>query len=188
MRVVRYGVFETNSSSTHAIAMPMFECAPPRSLHFEVDEFGWAWGEADTCSYFYTAIYETSYTETECNDKLNKLKNILENHNIEYTMTPPKTHTNNRDGCGVMYLDDGYIDHGCLLKEWVDDLLADETKLLRFLTDGMVFTGNDNCDSDEEMSVYRYQEMTYNYATSQEEKNPYYKPEYDSYEWFVKTN
>ena len=59
MRQIRNGVFETNSSSTHSIAIPR-SCNNINYISFHIGEFGWEWEEANPADYFYTAIYSTS--------------------------------------------------------------------------------------------------------------------------------
>ena len=59
-----------------------------------------------------------------------------------------------------------------------------------------MFTGNDNCDFEDGFFVNRNKEYLekeeYNHDTGSWEiekvKNPYYKPEYDRYDWFEKGN
>ena len=50
------------------------------------------WEEVDPADYFYTAIYETSNTENEVEEKIQTLKDILDSHNIEYYFEDVKTH------------------------------------------------------------------------------------------------
>ena len=66
MKTIRSNVFETNSSSTHSIAIPK-NCETNNFISFHVGDFGWGWEEVDPADYFYTAIYETSNTEEELN-------------------------------------------------------------------------------------------------------------------------
>ena len=54
-RQIRSGVFETNSSSIHSIAIPR-SCKAVDSVSFSIGEFGWEWDEADAANYLYTAI------------------------------------------------------------------------------------------------------------------------------------
>lgn len=71
------------------------------------------------------------------------------------------------NGTCYLSLDDGYIDHGSELTDFVDELLNDEDKLVRFLSRGLVFTGNDNSDTEERCFINRNQEYLddYNYYT-----------------------
>ena len=80
---VRKGVFETNSSSTHSIAIPR-DCGATNYVSFCDGEFGWGFSQVDPADYFYTAIHETSYTMDELEEKLGRLSDILRYYDIEY--------------------------------------------------------------------------------------------------------
>ena len=193
MKQIRQNVFETNSSSTHSIAIPK-KCKAPQSVNFYIDEFGWSFDEVDPVNYFYTAIYETSETKEEALEKIEKLKSILESHGIEYYFAKVKGHTRHSDYGDKEYfsLDYGYIDHGDELKSFVDELLNDEDKLLRFLGGGLVFTGNDNSNTIEKCFIKRYEEYLddYDWETNRKSKikNPYYMSDHKEYDWYFKGN
>lgn len=184
-RQVRCGVFETNSSSTHSIAIPK-NAHIPDHVSFHIGEFGWGWEQEDAADYLYTAIYVTSRTESEAKEKIAKLKNILNEHGISYHFGRAKT---NKD---YFYLDNGYIDHGYELKSFVDELLNDGDKLIRFISEGLVFTGNDNCSTEEGGFVERAEEYLDCYdwdtRTSYKIRNPYYMNNHEDYEWYYKGN
>ena len=193
MKQIRRNVFETNSSSTHSIAIPK-KCEVPKSVDFCTDDFGWSFDEVDAVNYFYTAIYETSDTEFELQEKLEKLRSILETNDIEYHFARVKHHTwlsdyNNKE---YLSLDDGYIDHGYELKSFVNELLNDGDKLLRFLGGGLVFTGNDNSDTEQRCFIERNEEYLddYDWDTGKacKVKNPYYMSNHEDYEWYYKGN
>lgn len=192
MKQIRNGVFETNSSSTHSIAIPK-SCENVNYISFHIDEFGWEWREADPADYFYTAIYETS-SISEVEEKIEKLKNILDSHGIEYHFGEVKYHIwhSDYDNKDYLSLDYGYIDHGNELTDFVDELLNDGDKLVRFLSMGFVFTGNDNSDTEEQCFVERDQEFLddFNWETRQEFKikNPYYMSNHEDYDWYWKGN
>jgi hypothetical protein len=181
---VRKGVFETNSSSTHSIAIPR-ECDTASYLSFHVGEFGWGWDEEDPVDYFYTALYTTSDTMEELEKKMERLRNILRDYGIEAHFA--EVECEERDG----WLDhDGYIDHGYELKDFVDELLDDGAKLVRFLSGGLVFTGNDNSESDG--FVARNEEFIEDYDWKSNKwftrRNEYYMADCDDYEWYSKGN
>lgn len=193
MRQIRNGVFETNSSSTHSIAIPK-SCDNINYISFNIDEFGWEWREANPADYFYTAIYTTSYTKDEAEEKIEKLKDILNSHGINYRFGRAETHIwhSDYDNKDYLCLDNGYIDHGDELRDFVDELLNDGDKLVRFLSMGFVFTGNDNSDTEERCFIERDQEFLdyYDWKTKQESKikNPYYMSNHEDYDWYWKGN
>lgn len=87
---VRHNVFETNSSSTHSIAIPrkIDDKEIPKSFIFNFGDFGWEDNEVDPCDYLYTAIYNCD--QSMIVDRLQKLSDCLERHNISYTFSKPK--------------------------------------------------------------------------------------------------
>ena len=118
------------------------------------------------------------------------LISALEENNISYTFEAPKWE---KDG---VYLTKGYIDHSYELTEFLQEVFSSKEKLLNFVCGGLVFTGNDNCDFEDGFFVNRNKEYLekeeYNHDTGSWEmekvKNPYYKPEYDRYDWYEKGN
>lgn len=188
---IRNNVFETNSSSTHSIAIPR-SCDNENYISFHIGEFGWAWAEVDPADYFYTAIYETSNSEDEVKEKIEKLKNILDERGIKYHFGEVETEHHTYDNKDYMYLDHGYIDHGSELIGFVDEMLNDGDKLLRFLNGGLVFTGNDNSGAEERCFIERDEEFLdgYDWETRQsfKIKNPYYMSNHEDYEWYYKGN
>lgn len=192
MKTIRSNVFETNSSSTHSIAIPK-NCSEINNISFYIGEFGWEWGEADPADYFYTAIYETSNTASEVAEKLEKLTDILDAHDIKYHFGEARTHIWNSDnGIDYISLDNGYIDHGGELRAFVDELLNDGDKLIRFLSEGLVFTGNDNCDTEQRGFVERdtkdFEDYDWHTKMTSKIENPYYMEDYNNYEWYWKGN
>lgn len=147
----RLGVFETNSSSTHAICIK--NEAPeviPNAITFFPGEYGWEIDNLQTieerASYFYTAALEL-----KCEDTVIKgIQNALEPMGIE---------------CKFRKLDSewcpyGYIDHAGELFDFVNDLLSDSSLLVSFLFNGdsFVLTGNDNIEDDDDSTWYRLDE------------------------------
>lgn len=190
-RQIRNSVFETNSSSTHSIAIPK-KCGYPNHISFYVGDYGWSFDEVSPIDYFYTALYATSETEQECNERIKKLTNILDRYDIEYYFSKPKTDTwhDDYDNTDYFSLEDGYIDHAYELVDFVNELLNDEDKLLRFLYGGLVFTGNDN--EDDNGFISRYNEFIEDYdwrtKTTSKYKNQYYMNDHEDYEWYYKGN
>jgi hypothetical protein len=83
---VRKGVFETNSSSTHSIAISKKPVVIGKSIHFRIGEFGWEEKCVDTADYLYTAILE----QDDRDSLLDRLKEMLDNHSIQYKFEEPK--------------------------------------------------------------------------------------------------
>lgn len=191
-RQVRRGIFETNSSSTHAICIAKGEYRHNSFSHidFEIGEFGWENDEYDSlynkASYLITAIL--SFDKDEANENLQKLKDILDSNNIEYTLPELKVDSWEYGGKTRYYYDiDGYIDHSGETKDFVNDVLSDSDKLFRYLFgNSVIITGNDNSygfsdrmyvnEGEEETSWGTYT----NYGGL--------KPEFDNYEVYMKGN
>ncbi len=184
-RQIRKGVFETNSSSTHAICITRKDVGTsnlPNHITFTHGEFG---GEFDVhedtwnkASYLYQAICDLCYGDDNQKKKmLNTLETLLKEYGIECEFEPDKDEE----------YGDGYIDHGSETEEFVNAVLADCDKLIKFLFgDSFIVTGNDNSD---EYSDYMYTQIG-------EEKTewgsfPRYgdlKPEFEEYEIYKKGN
>lgn len=191
MKTVRKNVFETNSSSTHSIAIPK-SCNSANCIYFHIDRFGWGWNEVDPADYFYTAIYEVSNTEEAAEERLNKLKSILDSFGVEYRFGEARTEVYKYGDSYYLSLENGYIDHGYELAPFVDELLNDSDKLMRFLSGGLVFTGNDNCSEEESGFINRDKEYLFDYdwetRTEYKIDNPYYMSNHEDYDWYHKYN
>lgn len=162
MKIVRNNVFETNSSSTHVLAIiKENNYNLPQSITFRMDDFGWDYNVyydmQSKADYLFTVIeYADKEKELEW---LNKLRDILTKHNIK---------------CEFKVNDDGYVDHGTAAFYFVEQLLADEDKLFRFLFDdrSYISTGNDN-----ELGFYVVGVGT---------PDDYYDDDYNCSEWYNK--
>lgn len=179
-RQIRNSVFETNSSSTHSIAISKKNPVIGKYIHFRIGEFGWENDCVDTADYLYTAILE----QDEHNELLEKLKGILDKYSIEYEFEDPIWHESSV-GDGV-WLEYGYIDHSYELREFLDIILSDEDLLMRYLFgDSNVYTGNDNqdpCPSGCNIADEEY----YDWDSNKMVVNPYHNPE--NYDYFFKGN
>lgn len=184
---IRNNVFETNSSSTHSICIPKKTKSTVNQVHFSIGEYGWENDTVhDTASYLYTAIL-CGYEYKEAMDKLDKLTEILNKHNIAYTFEKPKWEISNYNGSE--YLDYGYLDHAWDAHELVEALLDNEDMLLRYLSEGVVYTGNDgeldykHCNiADSHMWVYDNDDDW----CGKEVPNPYHDEE--NFDYFYKGN
>lgn len=185
MRQIRNNVFETNSSSMHSIAISKEPVAGfPESIYFYLGEYGWEFSDVSPASYLYTAIM-TIYDKKDRDNKLNKLKSVLDSHGIKYKFETPKFYS---DG----WLENGYIDHSGELSTFIETVLSDEDMLMRLLFgNSCVFTGNDNSDPEEQAYIKRWEKNIENYDWKTDavtvEENPYYMGK-DDYDWFYKGN
>ena len=179
-RQIRSSVFETNSSSTHSIAISKKPVVIGKSIHFSIGEFGWENDCADTADYLYTAILEQDNRD----DLLNRLKKILDNYSIEYEFDEPIW---NKSSIGEdVWLEYGYIDHSYELGEFLEAILSNEDLLMRYLFgDSTVYIGNDNqdpCPSGCNIADEEY----YDWGSNKMVVNPYHDPE--NYDYFYKGN
>lgn len=145
---IRHGLFETNSSSTHAvcIAKKNNDLIIPQSLNFTLNDFGWEervyYDVEDKASYFYTALYN-SYDED-----IKKNFESIKNHIYEVL---------GKAGCECWFdkarpskwgkwMESGYIDHQNEIDPLIHKLIKNDKMLFRFLfsPDSFVVTGNDN--------------------------------------------
>ena len=190
-RQIRRGTFETNSSSTHAICITKEDCKGLGThLDFKVGEFGWEYDHYSDiyskASYLITAIL--SFDKNEADIRLQLLKNILDSHNITYTLPELVEDSLEYGGKTIYYYNiDGYIDHSGETKEFLDAVLSDPDRLFRYLFgDSFIITGSDNCDEyNDRMYVNEGEEET-NWGTYTNYGG--LKPEFNNYEVFEKGN
>ena len=189
-RQIRRSCFETNSSSTHAICITRDGYEKEDYIEFHIGEFGW---EFDTyndvysrASYLITAIFNSD--KNYADEKLQQLKDLLDDNHIEYVIPKPKVDSWEYGGETRYYYDiDGYIDHVGEAREFVEAVLSDSDRLMRYLFgDSVIITGNDNDDAySDRMYVNEGEEITKwgtytNYGGL--------KPEFNSYEVYMKGN
>ena len=189
-RQIRRGCFETNSSSTHAICITKDGYEKADYIEFHIGEFGW---EFDTysdlhsrASYLITAIFNSN--KEYADEKLQQLKNILDDNNIKYDIPTPKVDSWEYDGKTIYFYDiDGYIDHVGETKTFIEAVLSDSDRLMRYLFgDSMIITGNDNSDDySDRMYVNEGEEAT-KWGTYTRYGD--LKPEFDNYEVYKKGN
>ena len=148
---IRKNVFETNSSSIHAIAisneMPK---NLPSFIYFGRGEYGWEWEkydwEDDKANYLYECLIYLYYDWTNDDDTrlmetCDQIKRYLNSYGIDCKFEEFDRST----------LHAGYVDHGGENKELVEYLLSDSDNLIRYLfnDDSYILTGNDNSDYDD---------------------------------------
>ena len=142
---IRKGLFETNSSSTHAICIGKDNnnLVIPSELTFQVGEFGWeneVYYDVNTlASYLYTAL-TSWYGGKELTNHINHIYTLLGHNGCEATFIEPSV--------GAWGITDGYIDHSEGLNEFLNKVLSSDKALLRYLfsPDSFIITGNDNDD------------------------------------------
>ena len=130
---VRHCVFETNSSSTHSIVISKNTVTDfPKSIEFCQGDYGWEFEQYSLPNYLYTAIRNSTHVD----EYIEKLKSVLDKHNIEYTLDDSY---------------EGYIDHEYELEDFLEAVFSDEDLLLRCLFgDSVVYTGNANSGYTED--------------------------------------
>lgn len=190
-RQIRRSVYETNSSSTHTICIAKDGYELKDHIDFHTGEYGWEceeYGDLDNkASYLITAIL--SMDKEYADEKLTRLKDILDEYEITYTIPELNVESYEYGKEKHYYYDIGYdyIDHAGELKSWLDDLLSDSDKLFRYLFgNSIIITGNDNGDSyRDKMFIAEGKEVT-DWGTYTLYGD--LKPEFDKYEIYEKGN
>lgn len=188
MRTVRYNTFETNSSSTHSLAVPKKVEHIPSDVRFHFGDFGWQLEDCiDPADYLYTAIV-TGDSEIR-NKYVPMLKDIMERNNIKAKYADYELSESRWDDKVYYYVDSnyGHVDHSYELVSFLEWLFEDDNRVLRFISDGLVFTGNDN-DDESSFFINRNKKVLYDWTTGKDRSNPYYMKNCDDYDWFYKGN
>lgn len=132
---IRKNLFETNSSSVHALVIPKDQkIYIPTTVILRYGDYGWEFDTYyDTIDYIYTACKDRGDKEVE------KLINYLKHKGVEEIIVSEQ----DNDSWG--------IDHSYEVP--LDDLFNNENLLDRFLfgADSYVQTGNDNSDECDEL-------------------------------------
>ena len=145
---IRKWVFETNSSSIHAIAIstkkPNLENI--EMVYFARDEFGWEQRTYDTtqkkANYLYEVILDCFYEQHfEIEKAKKKIKEYLKEYNIV---------------CDFEISEDyfaWYVDHWSELKYFLDYILKSKENLINYLfwEESVIYTWHDN---EEEFMCY----------------------------------
>ena len=190
-RQIRRSVYETNSSSTHAICIAKDGYELKDHIDFHTGEYGWEceeYGDLDNkASYLITAIL--SMDKEYADEKLTRLKDILDEYEITYTIPElnVKSYEYGKEKHYYYNIGYDYIDHAGELKSWLDDLLSDSDKLFRDrFGNSIIITGNDNGDSyRDKMFIAEGKEVT-DWGTYTLYGD--LKPEFDKYEIYEKGN
>lgn len=199
MNQIRLGTFETNSSSSHALALAREADYNnhPSVVNFEQGDFGWADEEVSPADYLYTYIltvvmgnYEDDIPASDVfeNPYIKDIIYNLSKFGIKCTFDG----YNEDNYWGEVIHVGGYIDHESrdMLSSIFDSLMSDENTLYKYLFASHVYTGNDNESSEAPdhilMRDYGCRQIgKWNPYTKQYDytDNPYYDPEhYDYYD------
>lgn len=156
---VRSGIFETNSSSIHAISV----CTDPPGqipdhIDLQMSEYGWERRTISLPNYIFTACAQMNRVE--------ELAAMLDHIGVSYTMLPsPDTIRKECEEYGYLSYRFGGIDHYDDLKPFIDAIMSDENlfKCAMFNSASQVETGNDNVYEDEEIPSPIVGERWYSY-------------------------
>lgn len=161
---IRQGIWETNSSSMHAIAISNTPLdwdeinKRYKPIHFKHGEFGWEkryYGTVDEkASYLYQAIwdcyYETPYSDKQHNKVARKERTKIINwiyDTLGKRGIAAVFDTNDFDQYGWPI---GSIDHGYETVDFVKYVTSSEKHLLQYLFgSGAVYTSNDNTGMED---------------------------------------
>ena len=167
MKKTRYGMFETNSSSTHTIIVTDQKTEPGNLVDFAIGEFGWSFEVLRTinekASYLYTMA-------CDClgEDVYPRLYDMLIKYGIQCSCSEPAKFVKSSWSDGE-YLDNGYVDH-CTdgdAMDFVNRMLSHEHALIKYLfsDESFVVTGNDNCDEDRYEWMKEQTDIDYPHTT-----------------------
>lgn len=139
---VRNGIFETNSSSVHAISIyTKLPKTIPDHIDLHCGEYGWEMDTYPLPDYIFTAC--------ACLDRADELADMLDKIGVTYTMIPSlrMIEREHSEG-GYLPCKHGYIDHAHDLHSLLDILFSDEElfKCAMFNPASQVETGNDNSE------------------------------------------
>ena len=156
---IRFGTFETNSSSTHAICISKSSISPVDGLQFEHGEFGWQekeYADAQTkLSYWYTALINYGKNIEEYTQQAKDLLIAAGCEDLKFNDL--KVDENG-------WFDSGYIDHGYDLGNWANKCIDDGSFLYFVLNPfSTLVLGNDNSERDiyEMIDESNYEEVIY---------------------------
>lgn len=161
MKKTRSNVFETNSSSVHAICITKNDRVLnelTQYVRFRFDDFGWEFRDLrslhEKASYLYTAILCNYDTKEESDKFIEKIKSALTKNGVTYDFDEPEFEifnyaTENGGQETRRWLASGYVDHPQDLIYFIDDVCNDENKLMKYLfsSQSCVITANDNSDN-----------------------------------------
>jgi hypothetical protein len=170
-RQIRQGVFETNSSSTHAICIATedIEYDFPYRMEFNFGYFGWEvdklTSKQERARYLYTCLAYVRDIE-KIKEYIKFIADTLHKHGVEDIYFDDfKLVVFDYQGEIRTYLspsNDCYVDHGDEAVDFVEAVCSDEKLLLNYLfsDNSFILTGNDNDDTDVDIKVdYPHEEF-----------------------------
>lgn len=154
MKIVkRTGLFETASSSVHALVVDKKPVSSSDYCRLWIchGDYGWEHDvyttPSERASYLWQCVV-TYLSPEEAKKAVQPLENILKKHYIDYEYEYEYFDRDDEQSWGSNDYVGGYVDH-CVSATWiVNELLADENKFLQFIfgDESCVVTGNDNGD------------------------------------------
>jgi hypothetical protein len=159
-RQVRQGVFESNSSSTHALCIATdTKYSLPNKVEFGFREFGWAVDKLSSrqerADYLYTSLAYVGDID-KLKEYIRFIHRTLKKNGVETFFEDFKLSVYGWDSDDVEFYiepNDGYVDHGNETREFVEAVCSDEKLLLDYLFSdkSYILTGNDNDDIETEI-------------------------------------
>jgi len=169
MIVVRKGVFETNSSSTHSICIAKTnKINIPEKITVNLHNYEFGWEEDKRSSTEEKIAYIVIAMLNYCNfdiavDRIKRLITCIRNFGVK-SLEISGIEIHSYGSVSEPYFDtwDGYVDHGNELEDFVKTNLENDDLLKEYLfnKDSFILTGNDNNDSDININVdYEHEEF-----------------------------
>ena len=152
-RQIRQGVFECNSSSTHAIAIATdTEYSFPDKVEFGFGDFGWEFdvlaSRRERANYLYTCLAYVRDID-RLKEYIRFIHRTLKKNGVETFFEDFKLSVYGWNSDDVEFYiepNDGYVDHGDETRAFVEAVCSDEKLLLDYLFSdkSYILTGNDN--------------------------------------------
>lgn len=167
---IRSGVFETNSSSVHAICISTGGVLNiPEKINFYGGSYGWEYETLDTvnekASYLYSCIASSVNSFDTLQQYIRFIVETLKEVGVKYIdFEPLEIHVGSWGDDAELWFsgkDDCYVDHGSATREFVEAVCTNKDYLLNYLFDykSYVLTGNDNEESPMILASYPHEEF-----------------------------
>jgi len=151
---IRRGIFETNSSSTHAMTICTKNTVGklPETMVAKAEQFGWEHRVLETpqekLNYLYTALIENCECIYEDDENMQKPLSDIKNELCGKLFNLGCELDFNDD-----YIDSCYIDHGCCIDEKFLNMALENIEDYLLNENSIVITGNDNEDISVESEL-----------------------------------